>query len=406
MDTEGFVPKFRVHSKPTPMSKVKVTLFSQLLGLIDRDVFKKAVKKYDCDKHSKGINTWTHLVSMVFLHVANATTLRDISNGLKSATGDLVHMGVKRAPCKSSLSYINANRDYRFFEQLYYDLVHKLEPSLQESKKSLSRIRRKIFIMDSTLIPLSLSLFDWAKYRRNKGAAKLHAVLDYRLGLPTYAVVTNGADTDLGQAQLTSFEKGSVLVIDRIYSDYKWFYKLDSNDISFVIRIKKNVGYQVVGNRELGASDQNVVSDQLIRLTGFKVKKKYPKRLRLVRVFDPKNKVELEILTNNMYWTAATVSNVYRARWDIEVFFKYLKQSIEVKSFVGVSTNAVRIQIWTALIVKLLFSYLKRKARHDWNMSNLVAFLRINLFVKIELWFWLNEPFIKRANSPPEWKLF
>lgn len=395
-----------LHTKPFSMSRIKVTLFSQILGLIDRQVFNRTVRQFDTDKYTKGISTWTHLVSMVFLHLANATSLRDISNGLRSATGDLVHMGVSRAPSKSSLSYINANRNYMFFEQLYYNLVERLEPSLAERKRALARIRKKIFIMDSTLIPLSLSLFNWAKYRTTKGAAKLHAVLDYDLGLPTYAVVTRGIDTDLRQAQLTEFQEGSVLVVDRIYADYKWFAKLDSRNISFVIRIKKNVRYAVVGQRAAGQQASNVVSDRTIVLTGYAVSRKYARQLRLVRVTDPKNGEVLEILTNNFSWTAETVSEIYRARWDIEVFFKYLKQSIEVRSFVGVSPNAVRIQIWTALIVKLLVSYLRKKARFKWHLSNLVSFLRINLFVKIELWRWLDRPIISRANSPPELKLF
>lgn len=395
-----------LHTKPSSMSVIKVNLFSQILNIVDRQVFKKVVKKFDCDKYGKGITTWTHFVAMTFVHLASATSLRDVSNGLRSATGNLSHLGISRVPCKSSLSYLNAKRDWRFFEQLYYDLVAHLEPSLLEQKKSLSRIRRKVFIMDSTLIPLSLSLFDWAHYRTKKGAAKLHAVLDYNLGLPTYAVVTKGVDTDIAQAQQTDFEKGSVLVMDRIYADYKWFNKLDSKDISFVIRIKKNVRYQVIENQKIKKPESSLISDQHIKLTGFTTAKRYPKKLRLIKVYDTEKDLILEIITNNFYWTAQTVSDIYRARWDIEVFFKYLKQSIEVKSFVGVSPNAVRIQIWTALIVKLLIRYLRKKAKYNWNTSNLVAFIRFILFVKIDLWKWLNDPFQKTANSPPKLLLF
>jgi hypothetical protein len=252
---------------------------------------------------------------MIFVHLASATSLRDVSNGLRSATGNLSHLGISKVPCKSSLSYISANRDWRFFEQLYYDLVEHLKPSLLEQKKSLSRIRRKIFIIDSTLIPLSLSLFNWAHYRTKKSAAKLHAVLDYSLGLPTYAVVTKGLETDIAQAQKTNFEKGSVLVTDRIYADYRWFNKLNSDGASFVIRIKKNVRYKIIKQRNIDSSHPQLISNQFIKLTGFTTAKRYPKKLRLATIYDPEKDLLLEIITNNFYWTAKTVGDVYKARW-------------------------------------------------------------------------------------------
>lgn len=388
------------------MSEIKISLFSQVLSLIDRSIFDKIVKQYNSDKYSKGINTWTHLVSMLFMHMANSHSLRDISNGLKSATGNLNHMGITKAPSKSTISYINSNRSYEVFEQLYYGLLQKLEPSLKQRRKQFYRIKRKIFIMDSSLIPLCLSLFDWAKYRTQKGAAKLHAVLNYDLGLPSYAVITDGKTTDVKVAQKTEFTPNSVLVVDRAYADYNWFNNLDSNDVKFIIRIKKNVQYRIEKELPTNLKHPHIVSDQIIRLTGHYVSKKYPKCLRLIKVYDLEKDLYLEIITNNLSWTANTVSELYRARWDIEVFFRYLKQSFKLKSFVGTNPNAVRIQMWTSLITILLFNYLRKKAKHKWFLSNLVSFLRINLFVKIDLWQWLNNPILKKANSPPIPTLF
>ena len=174
------------------MSDVKVTLFSQFLALVDRNEFDKIVKKHGTDKHSKGIDSWTHFVAMIFMHLADANTLRDISKGLLSATGNLSHLGVERAPSKSAMSYINMNRSYKLFEDLYFQLLDKYEPSIAHRRLYARHLKRQIFIMDSTVIPLSLSLFDWAKYRTHKGAIKLHAVLDYDTGLPSYAVITEG----------------------------------------------------------------------------------------------------------------------------------------------------------------------------------------------------------------------
>ena len=196
---------------------MKVTLFSQVLKLVDRNLFQQTVNKHDSDKHSKGCNTWTHFVSLLFLQMADLNSLRDISTGLQSATGNLSHLGVQRAPCKSTLSYRNQNRSFEVFRDLYFELLENLNPSLQSSRQYARRLKRKIFIMDASVIPLCLSLFDWAKFRTTKGAVKLHAVLDYDSGLPSYAVITEGNKHDVTEAKQVSFPSGSVLVVDRAY---------------------------------------------------------------------------------------------------------------------------------------------------------------------------------------------
>ncbi len=388
------------------MSRIKLSLFSQILGLVDRTLFAKAVKIYNTDKYNKGINTWTHFVSMIFMQFANASSLRDISNGLRSATGNLNHLGVSRAPCKSSLSYINMHRDYKVFEELYFLLLKKLEPSLQRSRRYAQKIKRQVFIMDSSVIPLSLSLFDWAKFRTTKGAIKLHAVLSYDTGLPSYAYITEGRTHDVMVAKQAHFPADSVLVVDRAYVDFDWLYNLDSNGVVFVTRLKSNVLTDVIQPFVINDKHDHILSDEDIILTGFYTKKKYPKRLRVVKVYDQINDQYLIVLTNQLTWTADTISQLYKARWDVEVFFKHLKQLFRVKTFVGTSANAVRIQMWCSMIAMLLFRYLKNKAEFKWHLSNLVTFLRINLFVKIDLWKWINKPIIERVNSPPPITLF
>ena len=388
------------------MSDIKITLLAQVLSLVDRNLFKKAVNKYDTDKYSKGINTWTHFVSMVFMQLANANSLRDISNGLRSATGNLNHMGVGKAPCKSTLSYINHHRDYRVFMELYYMLLDRLEPSLQRKRQYANRLKRKIFIMDASIIPLCLSLFDWAKFRTKKGALKLHAVLDYDTGLPAYAVMTDGKVHEVTVAHATSFPAESVLVIDRGYVDFNWLYNLDSSGVYFVTRLKRNADIKIVEKFLTNDRHEHILSDEDIVLTGFYASRHYPKRLRIVKVYDTVNDQYLTLLTNQLTWTADTVSQLYKARWDVEVFFKHLKQLFRVKTFVGTSANAVRIQMWCAMIAILIVSYLKRKAKFKWNMSNLITFLRINLYVKIDIWEWLNKPIIIKINSPPQLGLF
>lgn len=388
------------------MSQSNISLFAQVLGLIDRNLFKDLVSKYDTDKHHKGINSWTHMVTMLFMQLAGATSLRDISNGLRSATGNLNHLGVRKAPSKSSISYINQHRTFEVFRDMYFALLDKLEPSLQRRRKYARQLKRKLFILDASIIPLSLSLFDWAKFRKKKGAIKLHTVLDYDTGLPCYAVLTDGKTHDVKEAHNVVFPEESVLVVDRAYVDYQWLYNLDSSGVFFVTRLKTNADIEVVQNYLTNERHEHILSDQDIELTGFYSAKKYPKALRIVKVFDTENDQELILLTNNLSWTADTISQLYKARWAVEVFFKHLKQLFRVKTFVGTSPNAVRIQMWCSMIAILLINHLKRKADFKWHLSNLITFFRINLFVKIDLWKWVNNPIIVKANSPPQNTLF
>jgi len=382
------------------MSTVKISLFAQLLQLIDRSTFNKLVSYHQTDKFNKGCNTWNHFVAMLFMQLSGVGSLRDISNGLRSATGNLNHLGVSQSPSKSTLSYQNKHREFNVFMDLYFKLLDKYEPSLARRRKYARRLKRKIFIMDSSIIPLCLSLFDWAKFRTTKGALKLHAVLDYDTGLPSYAYISDGKQHDVKIAKQLVFPRDSVLVVDRAYVDYEWLYNLDSTGVFFVTRLKSNADIEVVESFFTNEKHEHILSDQDIRLTGFYSAKNYPKNLRVVKVYDEENEQTLHLLTNQLSWTADTISQLYKARWDVEVFFKHLKQLFRVKTFVGVSSNAVRIQMWCSMIAMLLIRYLKNKAKYKWNLSNLISFLRLNIFVKIELMKWVDYPF-KTRNKPP-----
>ena len=279
------------------MSQSNISLFAQALGLINRDLFKRIVKEYDTDKHHKGINSWTHLVSMLFMQLSGATSVRDISNGLRSATGNLSHLGVGLAPSKSSISYINQHRTYEIFRDMYFALLDQLESSLHRKRQYARQLKRKIFIMDASIIPLSLSLFDWAKFRKKKGAIKLHTVLDYDTGLPCYAVLTDGKTHDLKEAHNVVFPADSVLVVDRAYVDYQWLYNLDSTGVFFVTRLKSNADVDIAESFLTNEKHEHILSDQDVHLTGFYSSKNYPKILRIVKVFDAENGQELILLT-------------------------------------------------------------------------------------------------------------
>lgn len=378
-----------------------ITLFSQIIKKLDRSSFNKLVKEKQTDKHAKGFNSWTHLISMLFCQFAKSQSVRDISNGLRSATGNLNHLGIEKAPSKSTVSYQNKNRDWELFWDYYYKLLQSLGQQAYQRRVKF-KIKSRIFLLDSTTISLCLSLFDWAKYKTAKGAVKMHTLLDYDGHLPAYVNITNGKTADNKGAYDIPLLKQSVVVADRFYNDFSLLNVWDSNKVFFVVRHKENIKFDSIKENNLPEDrHQHILKDEIIELTGVQSKKKYPKRLRRVAIWDDKNKQEIELITNQKTWTANMISELYKARWQIEIFFREIKQLLHIKSFVGTSENAVMIQIWTALITILVLKVLKAIGKYSWHLSNLVAFIRLNLFVKIDLQKWLDEPFVE-PQPPPQ----
>lgn len=386
-----------------------LNLFSQIISKLDRSSFRKLVNDKKSDKHQKGYNSWTHLVSMLFCQFAKSQSIRDISNGLRSATGNLNHLGIDKAPSKSTISYQNKHRDWTLFRDYYYQLLSGL--GQQAGFKQVKfRIKSKILLLDSSTISLCLSLFDWAKYKTNKGAVKMHTLLDYDGNLPTYINITDGKTADNKGAYDIPLVKGSVIVADRYYNDFALLNVWDSNSVYFVVRHKENIQFTCIRENELPDNrHQNILKDEIIELSSVRSKKRYPKKLRRVAIWNQENQQVIEVITNQLSWTANTISELYKSRWQIEIFFREVKQRLHIKSFIGTTENAVMIQIWTAMITILILKVLKEIAKFKWQLSNLVAFIRLNLFVKIDLQFWLDNPFEKpseRDNSVIQGVLF
>jgi hypothetical protein len=379
---------------------LNITLFSQIISKLEKSRFKKLVKSHHSDKHQKGFDSWSHLVSMLFCQFANSQSLRDISNGLRSATGNLNHLGMLKSPSKSTLSYQNKNRSWELFRDYYYVLLEGLGQQ-SHFKRTNFKIKSKIFLLDATIISLCLSLFDWAKYKTKKGAVKMHTLLDYDGHLPAYVNITDGKTADNKGAYEIPLLKGSVIVADRFYNDFRLLNIWNSNQVYFVVRHKDNLKFRTLKELELPPErHQHVLKDEIIELTGTKTKEKYPKKLRRVALWDEKNQQTIELITNHKSWTANTITELYKARWEVEIFFRDIKQQLHIKSFIGTSHNAVMIQIWTALITILILKALKTQAKHTWYLSNLVAFIRLNLFVKVDLHKWLDNPFAKEQPPP------
>ena len=339
---------------------------------------------------------------MLFCHFSKANSLREITNGLRSATGNLNHLGfMHKTPSKSSLSYINEHREWGLFRDYYYQLLGVFQENVNFSAGGSGKFKikdKKILILDSTTITLCLSLYNWASYSQTKGAIKLHALLDYDGCLPVYVNITDGKKHDVEIAKHINFPKNSVIVADRGYLDFEMLKGWDSSGINFVLRLRDDVQYIDMKENPLPEdTDQHILKDERIMLINKDSRDKYPKQLRRVVVYDIENNQTIVLITNNFSWTASTIAELYKQRWQIEIFFKILKTHLKIKSFVGTSRNAVLIQIWTALITMLILKYLKHLGKYNWCLSNLIAFLRMNLFVKISLQEWLDEPF-----KPPE----
>jgi len=391
--------------------KTNLTLLSQIINSLNRDSFNRIVKKHESDKHSKGINSWTHFVSMLFCQMAKANSLREISYGLRSMEGNLNHLGImQKVPCKSSLSYINANRNWEVFRDYYYELYNAFINKTNFRNKKF-RIKKKIYLLDSTLISLCMEVYDWAHYRKSKGAIKLHTLLDYDGLLPTFIHMSDGKGSDMRMARKIPIPPNSVLVADRGYIDFSLLKKWDDDKINFVVRCKENVKFIDYEEKELPEDKSlNILKDGKVLLENPETRKFFEKKLRMLAVYDEKNKTIVYLLTNNFNWTAQTISELYRQRWQIEIFFRDLKSLLKIKTFIGTSANAVLIQIWTAMITMLILKYMKKISEFDWSLSNLVAFIRMNLFVKISLNEWLNHPFKRweelEEELNPQLKLF
>lgn len=379
-----------------------ITLFSQIICRLNRFSFTRLVKEKESDKHQKGYNSWTHLVAMLFCQFAKSQSVRDISNGLRSATGNLNHLGVDKAPSKSSISYQNKNRNWELFRDYYYHLLGSLGQQVG-FKQVKFKIKSKIFFLDSTTISLCLSIFDWAKYKTAKGAVKMHTLLDFDGNLPSYVNITDGKTADNKGAYEIPLLKGSVIVADRFYNDFYLLNLWDSKGVFFVVRHKENIQYKVIKENELPISrHQHILKDEIIELKNKSSIEKYSKKLRRVAVWDDLNQQVIELITNQMSWSANTIGELYKSRWNVEIFFRDIKQLLHIKSFIGTSQNAVMIQIWTALITILILKALKAMAKFNWHLSNLVAFIRLNLFVKIDLQHWIDKPFEEYYAPPPE----
>lgn len=371
------------------------SIFSQILQLIPRLEFESAVREHGAERHARGFSSWGQFIAMLFCQLGHAKSLREICGGLAASEGKLRHLGLPSAPARSTLAYANEHRPWQLQRMVFEQLLAKCQLLAASQsgtrKKRKFRFKNPLMSLDATVIDLCATMFDWAKFRLTKGAVKLHLLLDHDGYLPSFAVITEGKKHEVRVARQLRFAPGAILVFDRGYTDYEWFTNLTKQAVYFVTRLKENADYGVVEKREV-PQRRGVLRDEVV----FFYKLAQAGRdayFRRIEFYDEERDRVLVFLTNHWELAAATIASVYKERWQIELFFRALKQSLRVKTFVGTSANALKTQLWTALIAMLLVKYLQLRSTFGWSLSNLVALLRQQLFVYRDLWTWIDDPF-------------
>jgi len=356
------------------------TVFSQLLRLVSRHEFQRLANQHHIGQALRKISRWDQFVSLLMAQLSGRQSLRDIEANMNAQGASQYHLGVQRI-ARTSLARVNENQPYTLFEALFGKLVSRCRGRSPQHK---FRFKNPLYSLDSSLIDLSLALFPWADHNRSKAAMKLHVGLDHGGHFPAFATITDGIRHDVPVGREFDFPKGSVVVIDKGYTDYGWYKQLTEKEIFFVTRQRTNARYRVVERHKVNRS-QGITSDQTIELTGARFKDGTFPRLRRIGYRDADSGKHYVFLTNHFRLSAKTIADVYKDRWQIELFFKAIKQNLKIHAFVGNSRNAVLTQIWIALCAYLMLSYLKFLSKTGWTEQRIMRLLQANLFSKKDL---------------------
>lgn len=353
------------------------TVFAELLKLLPRHEFRKLAKDHDGARRSDAMSRWTQFVALSTAQLCGRSSLRDIESTVASQSRSLYHLGAGQIK-RTTLGRANKQLSYRFYEALFSKLYGRCQ-TLSPGHKF--KFKHKLFSLDSTLLDVSLKVFPSAEYNRMKAAYKLHVALDHDGLIPAFAAVTPGKTGDQTQAKLLNFSKGSVLVFDRGYNDYKWHNQLTDNGIFWVARIRGNAKYRVV-ERYKANKGQGITSDQLIEYTSHRSMGNNLRPVRRIGYRDAETGKHYVFITNHLDWSAKTVADIYKQRWQVELFFKWIKQNLKIKAFIGNSENAVMTQVFTALCIYLLLAFIKFSNGFRQSLQQISRLLHVNLFAK------------------------
>ncbi len=356
------------------------TVFSQLLRYIPRHEFETLANRHHAGRSFRTASRWSPFVTMAIAQLAGRNSLRDIVENISTQAHRLYHLGSAKLS-RSNLSRINEGKPYALYEALFGKLLSRCQGL---SPGHTFRFNNPLYSMDASTIDLCLEVFPWAEFRSTKGAIKLHVGLNHDSYLPEFATITDGKTSDITVGRTVEFPKGSMVAIDRGYNDYAWYNQLTEHGIFFVTRLKANAKSRVVSRRPI-LPNKGLTSDHTIAFTGTQTAKTCPIHLRRVGYRDPETGRHYIFLTNNFTLAAKTIADIYKARWQVELFFKWVKQNLKIKSFIGTSKNAVLTQIWIALCVYLLLSFLKFQAKLKRSLQQILRVLHLNLFEKRDL---------------------
>jgi len=352
-------------------------VFSQFLRLLPRYEFQRIVEKYNGDYRTKHFKCWHQLICMMFAHIRCENSLRDIDIALNAHVSKLYHIGIQQCP-KSTLADANERRDYRIYEEFAKSLMYHARREYTHTELAMD-VENAVYALDASVIDLTLSLFHWAKFRKTKGAIKLHAMIDLRGNILAFLTITDGKVHDVKAAPQVPIEAEGIYVVDRGYVDFAWLWSIHQAHAFFVTRLKTSIKWTRVLSHPLNKS-LGLRSDQEILVASTRLKNLYPKRLRKISYRDETQGRTLVFVTNNFTLPADKIAALYKARWEIELFFKWIKQNLRVKTFYGTSANSVKTQIWIAMIVYLVLAILKQRYKLETSLSKLLHFLEVNLF--------------------------
>jgi hypothetical protein len=357
------------------------TIFGELLKLVPRYEFERAVKQYQGDRYVKSYTTWQQYITILFSQIKQKDSIRDIVMGIGAYETRWYHLGLSGVH-RSTFSDANNKRAFQIFEDLFYHLLSRCKDL---TPKHRFKFKNPLYSIDASVIDLCLSVFPWAKFRKTKGAIKMHCLYDHSGSLPSFLTITDGKKHDVTVAKSVTFplSPDSIVSIDRAYIDYQWLNSLDENGVWFVTRAKSNIDCIVTGQHPV--SGKGVRKDQTILLSGPRTKTYYRKELRIIEFFDEETNKHLTFLTNNFKLAASTIASIYKSRWQIELFFKWIKQNLKIKSFLGTSKNAVLTQIWVAMSYYLLLTYIKYQTKYAHSLLTLSRLIRETLFERKNL---------------------
>ena len=360
------------------------TIFSQLMEFIPTYEFRQCVKRYNGNYKVKSFSCWNQFLTMAFAQLTYRESLRDIQACLRVAQNKLYHMGFRGKISRNTLANANQIRDWRIYADFAQVLISIARPLYAKDNFGLE-LEQTVYALDSTIIDLCLSLFPWATFRKRKGAIKLHTLLDLHGSIPTMIFITHGKFHDVKILDNLLIEPGAIYIMDRGYLDFARLHKIHQSSAFFLTRAKKNFNFKRLYSHDVD-KDTGIQCDQTIALMGFYSKKDYPEKLRRIRLLDPETRKRLIFLTNNFKLPAKTITDLYRCRWQVELFFKWIKQHLRIKAFYGTSENAVKTQIWIAISVYVLVAIVKKRMKLDLSLYTILQILSVSLFEKIPLY--------------------